>query len=641
MNRFLPAAAFVLLTLSVPTAYAQTPVRSMHSTFPAGRIDGRVLDDKQAPVVGAMVTVVGRATAVATTDSDGRYSLKDLPFGPYVLSAHSRGYWQSRGRPVHLTASRISAPEIQLTRVGPEKVPVVPGAAVPVAAAAPAATELAGFGDLDPPVLPAALSAPPSPTTPDEQAEDGAEERGEVSWRLRHLPRSILKETSTDAIGVSNQEFEPRGDRFGRDAIAVGPPSLFSDLALTGQINLLTTESFNSLGQLLGANGARSVAFVSVGTQAAGGAWAMLGAMTQGDLASWIVAGSYKSIDSAHHAYDLGLSYSTQRYDGGNAAALAAIRDSARNVGTVYGYDQWTVSPRLALGYGSEYARYDYLGGSGLWSPRLSVTIPVDGFRLKAIASRHAVVPGAEEFAPSVTGLWLPPERTFSSLAIDGTFRPEQTRHLEIALERDLAAGVTVSLRGFGQRINDQLIEIFDADLPGRPEMPMGHYVVGTAGDVNARGWGVGMTQEVPGYLRGAIEYTVATADWLPSPDASLLSHGVRSSELLSSENVYDLQTSVEATIPRTATKISAKYWMNTAFWSAEAEGLVQPNANTRFNVRVNQSLPFLRFYNADWEMLVDVRNMFREADALASIYDEALAVRAPKRIVGGLLIKF
>ena len=52
----------------------------------------------------------------------------------------------------------------------------------------------------------------------------------------------------------------------------------------------------------------------------------------------------------------------------------------------------------------------------------------------------------------------------------------------------------------------------------------------------------------------------------------------------------------------------------------------LRPSSNARFNVRVNQSLPFLRFSNADWEALVDVRNMFREADADASIYDEALA---------------
>jgi Carboxypeptidase regulatory-like domain/TonB dependent receptor len=643
MNRVLFAAAFALLTFGLPSAYAQTPARSTHNTFPAGRIEGRVLDDKLAPVIGAMVSVVGRTTAVATTDSDGRYSLKDLPFGPYVLSVHSRGYWQSRGRTVQLTASKMSAPEIQLTRVNPGKAPVASGAATPVASVAPAPTQFAGFGDLGPPALPVALGAPATAATGDgnQEAEDGAGEGGETAWRLRHLPRSILKETATEAAWVSTPGFEPHGDWLGRDAVADGPATLFSNLALSGQINFLTSESFNSPGQLLGPNGARSVAFVSVGTQAAGGAWAMQGAMTQGDLASWIVAGSYKSIDSASHAYDVGLSYSTQRYDGGNAAALEAINDSARNVGAVYGYDQWTVSPRLVLGYGSGYARYDYLGGSGLWSPRVSITIPIDGLRVKAVASSHAVVPGAEEFAPSVAGLWLPPERTFSSLAMDGTFRPERTRHMEMSLERDLATGVTVSVRGFGQRVSDQLIEMFGVDLPGRPETPLGHYFVGTAGDIDARGWGVGMTQEVPGYFRGTIEYTVATAYWVPSAESSMFSRGARSVAATSSENVYDLQTSMEATIPQTATKIYAKYRMNTAFWSAEADRLAQPNANTRFNVRVNQSLPFLRFYNADWEMLVDIRNMFRDADALASLYDEALAVRAPKRIVGGLLVKF
>jgi hypothetical protein len=45
--------------------------------------------------------------------------------------------------------------------------------------------------------------------------------------------------------------------------------------------------------------------------------------------------------------------------------------------------------------------------------------------------------------------------------------------------------------------------------------------------------------------------------------------------------------------------------------------------------VRVNQALPFLSFSSADWEMLVDIRNMFREEDGYASLYDEALALRS------------
>jgi hypothetical protein len=35
--------------------------------------------------------VVGRATAAATTDRNGQYTLRELPYGPYILSVHSRG----------------------------------------------------------------------------------------------------------------------------------------------------------------------------------------------------------------------------------------------------------------------------------------------------------------------------------------------------------------------------------------------------------------------------------------------------------------------------------------------------------------------------------------------------------------------
>jgi len=636
MTRWLPAAAIAVLVLGASAAYAQTSkdTRSTHQAFPAGSIEGRVLDDDGGAVAGAMVSVVGRTTAAASTDREGRYSLRELPFSPYILSVHSRGYFKSRGRTVQLTTSKVTLPEIQLARAG--KAPVV--APAPVAEVAPQVTQLAGFGaeasQSVTPVVETAVAKPAASGEEDQQAE----EEGETAWRLRHLPRSILKESAEEAIWTADNESDSNR-WFARSSAALVPIAFFSDLPLSGQVNLMTIESFDRPGEIFAENGPRSVAYVSVNTQAAGGAWSMRGAMTQGDLSSWIVAGSYKSIESANHAYELGLSYSTQRYDGGNATALGAIPENARNVGSVYGYDEWTVSPRLVLGYGTEYARYDYLGGPGVWSPRFSVTVPLDGFRVKALASRRVLVPGAEEFAPSVTGLWLPPERTFSSLAYDGRFTPEHTRHMQVAVERDLAPGVTVSVRGFDQRVDNQLIEIFDV-VPGRNETPLGHYYVATAGDVDARGWGAAMTNELPGYVRGTIEYTVTTAYWDPTSDLTM-ARAVRSMPLTSSEKVHDLQASIEATIPQTATRVYARYRVNTAFWSGEPDALMRTSANTRFNVQVNQSLPFLRFSNADWEALVDIRNMFREITAESSIYDEAFAVRAPKRIVGGLLVRF
>jgi hypothetical protein len=147
MIRWIPAAALAF-TLSAPALYAQAPAKdapSARSAFPAGSIEGRVLNDSSVPVVGAMVSVVGRTTAAATTDRDGRYTLRDLPFGPYILSVHSRGYFKSRGRTVQLTSTKISIPEIQLQLANARKMPVA--MADPVAEATVVqTTQLAGFG---------------------------------------------------------------------------------------------------------------------------------------------------------------------------------------------------------------------------------------------------------------------------------------------------------------------------------------------------------------------------------------------------------------------------------------------------------------------------------------------------------------
>ena len=62
---------------------------------------------------------------------------------------------------------------------------------------------------------------------------------------------------------------------------------------------------------------------------------------------------------------------------------------------------------------------------------------------------------------------------------------------------------------------------------------------------------------------------------------------------------------------------------------------------DARFDVQVRQALPFMDFSNARWEMLVAVRNFFRETAADQSLYDELLVVHPPKRIVGGLTLKF
>src|SRR5262249_41613568 len=146
----------------------------------------------------------------------------------------------------------------------------------------------------------------------------------------------------------------------------VGSPvrlaSLFAGTTFSGQVNLLTTGSLDSPMALFNPdNFSRSIAYLALGAPVGDRAdWTVRAALTQGDLASWIVAGESTTRAPAKHKYDAGWSYSTQRYDGGNVAALTNVTDGSRNAGLMYGYDTFSVTPTVTLMYGSRYGHYDY-----------------------------------------------------------------------------------------------------------------------------------------------------------------------------------------------------------------------------------------------------------------------------------------
>jgi len=64
-----------------------------------------------------------------------------------------------------------------------------------------------------------------------------------------------------------------------------------------------------------------------------------------------------------------------------------------------------------------------------------------------------------------------------------------------------------------------------------------------------------------------------------------------------------------------------------------------------RFDVQVRQALPFQPIQGGTIEVLVAMSNMFRDpanAGAFgASSYDELLTVRAPRRVLGGVQVRF
>src|SRR4030095_15135720 len=105
------------------------------------------------------------------------------------------------------------------------------------------------------------------------------------------------------------QEPPPFGAASPTSRTAAQLASNFFSAPFSGQLNLLTTSSFDNPQQLFtGNNLARSVAYISVGAAAGSGAdWAVRGALSQADISSWVVAGGYSTRGPARHRYDVRL----------------------------------------------------------------------------------------------------------------------------------------------------------------------------------------------------------------------------------------------------------------------------------------------------------------------------------------------
>jgi hypothetical protein len=604
----------------------------------AGDIEGRVADERGAPLTGAMVSALGSTSATAVTDQSGWFVMRALPAGSYMIRAHMAGFAPSRRQMVEVRATsstRVSA-TLQRTApaLSPSSQPITPPPAPKIVAAGLGPVGL----DFDP------LSIDSLRAKND--SGDNADDKSEKDWRIRHLPRSVLK-TTTERTAARTPDPASTGDTAKPNSAGMAPRAkaaptrLLGDLPLTGQVNLMTAGSLDGGTRAWSSDTtARGSAFLTV----AGPAWdygdwtARL--VTQADLGSWFLSGAFRSHASARHAYNVGFSYSTQRTTSISPLGPVGLERTAlagRAAGTLYGVGQLVLSRRLTVDYGARFSRYDYLAGAGLFSPSVTVTlVPVDRLRVRAGASRRMLAPGAEEFLePLTSAMWVPPERTFVGFS---PMVPERTFRYEVAVEHDITPGLMVSFGSSYQNTTDQQMAYFGGGAaPGQPR----HYAIGDAGDVVARGWSFGVSHRMLSRLRGSVVYEVTDARWLPAvaPGTDLLLVGYRPRPTY--ERLHDLMTSVETVLPVTSTQVYVAYRINTGFAKFGGDDGTGGGLDSRFDLEVTQRIPFMEFSSSQWQVLLAVKNLFRDASKDGSIYDELLVVKPPTRILGGVIVRF
>lgn len=150
-------------------------------------------------------------------------------------------------------------------------------------------------------------------------------------------------------------------------------------------------------------------------------------------------------------------------------------------------------------------------------------------------------------------------------------------------------------------------------------------------------GWTVGLRTPASKRVRGSVEYSESRANWIGGDDLAYMILLAPSAARIGAEHIHDVATTVETRVPETSTRVLLLYRVGNGFASAGERS----SFDSRFDVQVRQSLPFMDFTSARWEMLLAVRNVFREAALDSSVFDELLVVRPPTRIVGGLTLRF
>jgi len=608
------------LVLCPLTALAQS---SAPAVAPVG-LSGIVVADDGSPVGRAVVTAVGAQSTLAVTDEEGAFIIGNLPPGPYFVRVHRQGFHTGQGQWITLAPSASAAVRLTLVREASAVAPVTAMAAASVLGESAAR----GVG----------------------ATADGTE-RSEswLAWHLRRLKRTVLKDEGVGAVtrvlrddGFSPADpFEYLGRVLGTSARAAS--AFLSDVSLDGQVDLLTTGAFDAPIETARGSQSRGVAFFSVGTEAGPGTWNVRAAVNQGELDSWTLAANHAGQLGETHRYQTGMAYSLQRYQGPTLAALTAIPEDDRHVGSIFLQDEWSLTPAVTLSYGGALARYDYLDQQALMSGRFTAAYePAATWRASVSMSHEAVAPGGQEFVAPARAQWLPPQRTFSPLGGD-RFSVGQVDQVSADLERQLLHS-RVGLRVFQQRVRNQLVTLFDGAMPGTTG-GFGHYSVSSAGDVNMSGVTVSMSHLLWNGVRASVDYSMATSAWQrPVQARPLPARSGRLQTLPGSATVptqiHDVVSTVEAVVPVTATRVFAVYRLSNAFVDEVGDGGSQLS-DGRFELQINQSLPFMKFTRAQWEMLVAIRNMFYEQAATVSLLDEALVIGAPKRVVGGLTVRF
>jgi hypothetical protein len=611
MPRCLPVLAALLCSAALSEdATAQVPgrpdpIRIQASVGIVSGVVGQVTDEAGTGIGGASVLAMGATLAVVRSDDQGLFRLELAP-GPYILRATRSGYISTYREAVHIRTDAPLSRTITLLRADD-----VAGDAILASITQPL---------VETPEAPPVEMSRPAPATPSDTA-----------WRLRHLPRTVLRD---EALAPWLEDSRSLSSAASND---------FTFADFNGRVDFLTTSALAASGELPADDWPRGVAYMVLGAPVgAHGDWSVRTAMTGGEASAWTITGEFASRTDRRHAFRAGASYSAQTLtDPTMRHSLAAI-DTVRRVGGIHLVDHWSLPGGLDVDSRLRVEQYEYLAEPTLVSAHLGLRQQIaPRVFLVAAASPRMVAPGADQFAPPASaGVWLPAERTFSSLDRSDALRSQRVEAYEAGADAVLGRvtgtdeDVTLRVRHFSEQSWNQIATIFGLDEASQ----VGHYYIASPGGVDLDGWLIGMSGQLAAHVTAAIDYRVTSAEWQRSESHLALRRAERSAARTGFEHLHDVTATVDATVPSTATRVNLALRLNSGFSRQDAR---TPGVGARFAVEVRQQLPGRLLGRGELNLLLAARTLLHEFDTAGGFYNELLTVAPPVRLTCGLQMRF
>jgi hypothetical protein len=546
-----------------------------------GGVIGWVEDAKGTPIAGVLVSLFGKGLRegglVLLSDSTGRFFAPSVPAGSYTIRALGQG------------------------RALTQRITVLPN---------------------QDSIFTLSFAAP---QRADREAslENGSTNDRELKWLLRHKRRSVLETRAVEAEEARVAESIGRGANLLETLLPWIPE-------LGGAVEVMSTPgSFGGTAPARGFDlGAPSLGSLKLnGKLSESSSWSLGGLVADSENATWRMAAEFVVEPGEGHQLQAGAGYGTRFLQPGFAAAGSGALDN-RTVGAVFVHERWQIDDRFTLAGGVRYSYIGFVGDKGSFSPTLGLEYTVGDTRLRGSASARTLTPGGDLLTLST----MQAAPAMAIAMVGAEVRPERVHRHELGVDQAIGRRAAFGAFVFREGVRDRLINDIQLER-GALRILNGRGVVATGGGVSlASRMGDAVRSSVsysfgrsrPGQAPSSIQ-TMRHADWaLASSDATF----------------HDVVARLETFVDWSGTRLIAYYRWNVC----RPESGTRPTAplvSQRFDVRLTQGLPFLSgMTRADWEVLLAFRNMFYEASE-AALLDEVAVVNPPKRVLGGISVRF